>query len=83
MTVAVAAPNEQAKTVAKALVDRWFYTHGIPSRIHSDQGKSFDERIWSIIPLIQIGFITSKHLSFQSRELLLLLTVGRQDLNDL
>ena len=44
-TVAVIMPNQQAKTVAKALVDRWFYTYGIPSRIHSDQGKSFDNKI--------------------------------------
>ena len=35
-TVAVVTANKQAKTVTKALVDRWFYTHGIPSRIHSD-----------------------------------------------
>ena len=44
-TVAVVTPNEQANTVAKALVDRWFYTYGIPSRVHSDWGKSFDNQI--------------------------------------
>ena len=38
-SVAVVTLNQQAKTVAKALVDRWFYTYQIPSRIHSDQGK--------------------------------------------
>ena len=43
--VAVVTPNQQAKTVAKALVDKWFYTYGIPSRIHSDRGKSFDNKI--------------------------------------
>ena len=43
--VAVIPPNQQAKTVAKALVDRWFYTYGMPSRIHSDRGKSFDNNI--------------------------------------
>ena len=41
-TVAVVTPNQQAKTV---LVDRWFYTYYIPSRIHSDMGKSFDNKI--------------------------------------
>ena len=29
-TVAVVTSNEQAKIVAKALEDRWFYTYGIP-----------------------------------------------------
>ena len=42
---AVVMPNQQAKTVAKALVDKWFYTYGIPTRIHSNQGKSFDNKI--------------------------------------
>ena len=44
-TVAVVTPNQQAKTVAKAIIDRRFYTYGIQSRIHSDQGKSFDKII--------------------------------------
>ena len=43
--VAVVTCNEQAKMVVKALVDRWFYTYGIPSRIHSNWGKSFDNQI--------------------------------------
>ena len=44
-SVAVVTTNQQAKTVAKALVDKWFYVYGIPTRIHSDQGKSFDNKI--------------------------------------
>ena len=44
-SVAVFMPNQQVKTVAKVLVDKSFYTYGIPSRIDSDQGKSFDNRI--------------------------------------
>ena len=44
-SVAVVLPHQQAKPVAKALVDKWFYTCGIPSRIHGDQGKSFDNKI--------------------------------------
>ena len=39
-TVAVMTPNQQAKTVAKALVDKGFYTDGTPSTIHRDKGKS-------------------------------------------
>ena len=35
-------PNQKVLTIAKILVDRWFYVYGIPTRIHSDQGRSFD-----------------------------------------
>ena len=31
--------------MAKSLVDKQFYTYGIPSRIYSDKGKSFDGNI--------------------------------------
>ena len=44
-SVAAVMPNQQAKTVAKALVDKWFYAYGIPTRIHCNQGKSFDNKI--------------------------------------
>ena len=44
-SVPVVMPNQQVKTVAKALVDKWFYTYGIPARIHSNHGKSFDNKI--------------------------------------
>ena len=37
--------NQKALTVAKLLVDKWFSIYGIPSRIHSDQGRSFDNEI--------------------------------------
>ena len=48
-SVTVVTPNQWALTVAKVLVDKWFHVYGIPSRIHSDQGKSFDnDIIWSL-----------------------------------
>ena len=37
--------NQKALTVAKIIVDKWFYVYGIPSRIHSDKGQSFDNSI--------------------------------------
>ena len=42
---AVVTPNQKALTVAKVLVDKWFHVYGTPARIHSDQGKSFDNEI--------------------------------------
>ena len=33
------------KNISQTLVDKWFYTYGILSRIHSDLGKSFNNKI--------------------------------------
>ena len=43
--VAVMTPNQKAKMVAKALIDKWFYTYQIPPYVHSDQGKIFDNQV--------------------------------------
>ena len=48
--VAVVMLNQQVKTVANILVDKWFYIYGIPARINSNQGKSFDNKI-----IVQLG----------------------------
>ena len=51
-SVAVVTPNQKALTVAKALVEKWFHVYGIPLRIHSDQGRSFNnEMIQSLCKL--------------------------------
>ena len=39
--------NQKALTVTKILVDKWFNVYGIPSRIHSDLGRSFNNEIIS------------------------------------
>ena len=44
---AFVTPNQKAITIAKILVDKWFYTYGIPASIHSDKGHSFDNEIMS------------------------------------
>ena len=44
-SITVMTLNQRALTVAKVLVDKWFHVYGVPSRIHSDQGKSFDNDI--------------------------------------
>ena len=40
-------PNQKAITIAKILVDRWFYAYGIPAHIHSNKGHSSDNEIMS------------------------------------
>ena len=42
---AIVTNNQKALTVAKILVEKWFSVFGIPARIHSDQGRSFDNKI--------------------------------------
>ena len=44
-TQCVVTPNQEALTVAKVLVDKWFIPYGVPARLHSDKGKSFDNEI--------------------------------------
>ena len=37
--------HQKGLTIAKILVDKWFYIYGIPAWIHSDQGWCFDNQI--------------------------------------
>ena len=37
--------NQLAVTVAKKLRDCWFTVYGIPSRLHSDQGRNFESQL--------------------------------------
>ena len=39
--------NQKALTVAKVLVEKWFYAYGILAHIHSDKGQSFENAIIS------------------------------------
>lgn len=41
-TQACSTPDQRASTVAKILTEKWFYVNGVPKRIHSDQGRSFE-----------------------------------------
>ena len=41
-TQAYPTSDQKAHTVVKILTEKWFYTYGVPKRIHSDQGRSFE-----------------------------------------
>ena len=40
-------PNQEAKTVAEALVNNFVCRFGVPLIIHSDQGRNFESRVFS------------------------------------
>ena len=44
-TIAVPTKDQKAKTVARVLVNEWFLRLGIPRRLHSDQGRSFENKV--------------------------------------
>lgn len=44
-TQAFVTKDQTAVTVARVLFTEWFLKYGIPERIHSDQGRSFEGKI--------------------------------------
>lgn len=59
--IAVPTKNESAKVTAKALIEHLVNHYGIPARIHSDQGKSFECNL--IKELCQLLNITKSRTS--------------------
>lgn len=43
---AYALPNHEAETVANVLVNECFTRFGVPSELHSDQGREFESRVF-------------------------------------
>ena len=41
-TQAYPTKDQKAPTVAKVLTEKWFYVYGVPSQLHSDQGRNFE-----------------------------------------
>ncbi len=55
-TVAVPTRDQQAGTVARVLVEEWFFKYGVPGRIHSDQGRNFESNlIQQLCSLYKVG----------------------------
>ena len=44
---AYALPNQEAKTVAKVLVDQFVSRFGAPAQLHSDQGRNFESQVFT------------------------------------
>ena len=44
---AVSLPNQEASTVAQALMNEWICRYGAPESIHTDQGRNFESKLFS------------------------------------
>ena len=42
-----AIPDQEAETVADALLEGMFSRFGVPETLHSDQGRNFESRVFS------------------------------------
>ncbi|XP_052464763.1 uncharacterized protein LOC128021529 [Carassius gibelio] len=58
-TQAIPTKDQTAKTVARVLVERWFYLFGVPRQLHSDQGRCFESHL--IKELCEIYGIAKTH----------------------
>ena len=46
-TVAVPLPDQRARTIARAFLERWALLFGFPYQCHSDQGSCFTSTLWT------------------------------------
>ena len=57
----IATKNQTAKTTAEAFYEKCITNYGIPTRIHSDQGATFESEI--IKELCKITGMTKSHIT--------------------
>lgn len=59
LTVAIPTSDQRAETVARVLVEEWFFKFGVPGWIHSDQGRNFEAVL--IQQLCSLYKVTKSH----------------------
>ena len=43
-----AIPSQEARTVAKMLIDNWISRFGVLTELHSDQGRNFESNLFQM-----------------------------------
>ena len=51
-TIIISTRDQTAKTVSRLFVREWIQKLGVPERIHSDQGRSFENQIIKLLCLL-------------------------------
>ena len=49
---AYALPNQEASTVADAVVKEWICRYGVPLELHSDQGRNFESKLFQEVCMV-------------------------------
>ena len=62
---AVPIPNQEAKTVAQALVDGWITVHGVPQALYSNRGTKYTGKLWSEMMELMASGILLHHPTLQ------------------
>lgn len=65
MVEALLLKNIKANTVAEAFVSQIVSRHGVPSEIHTDQGKNFESKIFQEVTR-QLGIRKTRTTALQS-----------------
>lgn len=54
--------DQKSSTVARVLTEQWFYTYGVPLRIHTDQGRNFEGELFQQLCRVEFVNLALAHI---------------------